>query len=150
MRTGIVFGLAALLLAAGSASACLRQEQGYPEPPEDSYTMRPATLMVDDSEHAVELAEVDARFFPATVVLPMLGRLFRETEFESDERKTAILSYALWQDAFAENPMVIGTDVDIDSVTFTVVGIVPRGFDSPPDADVWVTRVEELRLAPGR
>jgi hypothetical protein len=150
MRSGIAVVLAALLLAACSTSGCLPQEQDYAEPPEDSYTQRPATLTVDGSEHAVELAEVDARFFPATRALPLLGRLFQDMEFESDARRTAILTHPLWQESFAESPTVIGTDIDIDGHAFTVVGVMPRGFDSPPDADIWITRVEQLRLAPNR
>lgn len=43
-------------------------------------------------------------------------------------------------------PPADGTDVDLDGETFAVVGVMPPGFDAPPDADAWITRIEPLQL----
>lgn len=149
MRTGVALCVAALSLAA-CATACSQREQVYPDPPPDSHAVRAATLTVDGADREIELAEVDERFFPTLSVAPLLGRLFHGAEFTSADRRTVVLHHALWRDAFGESPMIIGTDVEIDGGTFTVVGVMSPGFDVPPDADVWVTRLELLRVAPGR
>jgi len=98
----------------------------------------------------IELAEVSERFFLALSVAPFLGRLFHEAEFTSADRRTVVLHHALWRDVFGESPTVIGTEVEIDGGPFPVVGVMSPGFDVPPDADVWITRLELLRVAPGR
>ena len=75
---------------------------------------------------------------------PFLGRVFRPEEDRpaADSGTDAvILSYGLWQRAFGGSRSVLGGIATLSGQPFTVVGVMPRGFDYPPgqNADLWTT-----------
>jgi putative ABC transport system permease protein len=65
----------------------------------------------------------------------------------------AVISYALWQNRYHREPRVVGTAIQLDRKTYTIVGVMPRTFEFPVDstrlnqAQLWVPlslTVEEL------
>lgn len=77
--------------------------------------------------------------FRLLAVPPALGRTFQESEAEPGNDKSVILSHGLWQDVFASDPEILGTQLRFDGIAYTIVGVMPAGF-SFFDADVrfWV------------
>jgi predicted permease len=71
---------------------------------------------------------------------PLLGRGF---EPEDDERggDVVVLSYSLWREAFHSTPVIVGRAVALDNKAFTVIGVMPAGFQFPPNAreDLWTS-----------
>ena len=49
-----------------------------------------------------------------------------------------MISHGLWQRVFGANPNVIGQTLTLNSRGFTVVGIMPAGFEFPREAQLWV------------
>jgi putative ABC transport system permease protein len=41
-----------------------------------------------------------------------------------------ILSHVLWQSAFNGDPAIVGRVIALDGRPFTIVGVMPAGFDS--------------------
>ena len=72
-------------------------------------------------------------------VAPALGRFFGRDEdrVESAERPV-VLADALWRERFGGATTVIGRTIRLDGESFTVVGVMPPGFDFPRAADAWV------------
>ncbi|HSR40527.1 MAG TPA: ABC transporter permease, partial [Longimicrobiales bacterium] len=64
------------------------------------------------------------RLFPLLGVEAALGRTFAE----DDPPGTAVLSHELWRDRFGSDPEVLGRTVGLDGHTYTIVGVLPRGF----------------------
>jgi predicted permease len=48
------------------------------------------------------------------------------------------LSHGLWERRFGKDPSVVGRTLDLDEESWTVIGIMPQGFDFPTDPDVWI------------
>ena len=68
---------------------------------------------------------------------PLLGRLPRADE----ERLPVIaISYRLWRERFGGDPAIVGRRTIMDEQSYTIVGVMPRGFHFPtPDMDLWMT-----------
>lgn len=80
---------------------------------------------------------VTGNFFEVMDVKPLLGRTFRPEEDRVGGRDAVIvLSYPLWQELGAD-PNIIGRTVEIGTIGFQVVGVMPKSFagtdrDHPP------------------
>ena len=86
---------------------------------------------------------VTADLFTTLGVAPALGRGFLPGEEGPGGPRVAVLSDALWRRSFAGDARVVGTTVSLDGEPFTVVGVMPPGFDFPGGivygaAEVWV------------
>ncbi|MGH9353475.1 MAG: ABC transporter permease [Terriglobia bacterium] len=82
---------------------------------------------------------VSTEYFHVLGVEPELGRDFRPEEDRLGGANVAILSSGLWKRQFGANPKVIGRAILLDGIPYTVVGIMPAGFNSLPAAEVWTT-----------
>jgi predicted permease len=72
-------------------------------------------------------------------VPPVQGRIFDDVEGEIGNEQKVILSYGLWQQVYAAKPGVIGQEIRMGGRPFTVVGVMPRGFEFwDADARYWV------------
>ncbi len=87
----------------------------------------------------VELAgaDVSGGFFEALGTQPMLGRVFVPDEERRSGPKVTILSYGLWQ-RLGGDPGVIGKTAQFDRESYTVVGVMPKGFAYPANfSELW-------------
>ena len=83
-------------------------------------------------------ASVSSDFFSVLGIQVERGRAFSAEEEQQGHEQVVILSHGLWQRAFGANPNLIGQTVTLNSRSFTVVGIMPTGFEFPAEAELWV------------
>ena len=83
-------------------------------------------------------ASVSSDFFSVLGIEVERGRAFSTEEEQQGREQVVILSHGLWQRAFGANPNLIGQTVTLNSRSFTVVGIMPAGFEFPAEAELWV------------
>ena len=60
------------------------------------------------------------------------GRTFRAGDESTTQARPVILSHTLWETRFNSDPNVIGTAVTLDDMAYTIIGVMPRGFEFPP------------------
>jgi predicted permease len=95
---------------------------------------------VPESLHA---ARMTAGTFSTLGVEPALGRVFSPQEEEA-RAHVAVISYELWTDHYHRDPHAIGGTIDLDREAFTILGVMPRGFEFPVQtgrlnqAQLWV------------
>lgn len=89
------------------------------------------TLTEGDEPVRVSCAWVTADLFPLLGVSPLLGRFFAPAEFNTTEPHAVILSHALWQQRFGAAPDLPGHSISINEKSYTVVGVMPPGFQLP-------------------
>ena len=78
-----------------------------------------------------------ANFLETLGIEPFAGRAFAKGEDAKGKNHVVILSYPFWQRRFAGRMDVLGSQVQLDSESYTVIGIMPRWFNYPPATDVW-------------
>jgi len=96
-----------------------------------------ANLLSGNRATYVEQQRVGAGFFGVLGVAPFRGREFTADEDRRGGPQAAILGYNLWSTVFQKDPAVIGGQVMLRGEPHTVVGVMPEGFQSGTEADLW-------------
>ena len=97
------------------------------------------TVIGADQPERIEGQQVSAGYFRALGVAPALGRDFLPADDVSNGPKVVILSNGLWRRRFGEDSTILGRQIRLDDGTFTVIGVMPGGFDNvlSPAAEAW-------------
>jgi predicted permease len=70
-----------------------------------------------------------ASYFGVLGVRPGFGRFYSADEVgEVRGENVAVLSHGLWRSRFGGDESILGREVVIDNVPYTVIGVAPRGF----------------------
>lgn len=64
-------------------------------------------------------------------VPPLLGRTVVESDAVPGAERIALLSEDRWSSDFGRDPDVLGTSIELDGVSHTIVGVMPRAFRFP-------------------
>ncbi|MEW6209480.1 MAG: ABC transporter permease [Acidobacteriota bacterium] len=112
-----------------------RENQSFEQLASYSYTT--FTLTVDDQPEPVRGLRVSADFLSVMGVRPDVGRDFLREEDAPGKNRVLILSHALWQRRFAGDEQIVGQTIPVNGETFTVIGVMPRGFAFPDSIDLW-------------
>ncbi len=84
-----------------------------------------------------------APVFPVLGIEPVLGRTFTQHE-DDTSAPVAVISYGLWQERYQSDPNVLGRTIDLDRRPYTIIGVMPRDFETPlglgglAHRDLWV------------
>jgi putative ABC transport system permease protein len=71
-----------------------------------------------------------------------LGRTFVPDEDKPSESRVVVLSHALFQKRFGSDPAILNQSLNLDGRSFTVIGVMPPGFEFPIQSDpveLWTT-----------
>jgi putative ABC transport system permease protein len=82
----------------------------------------------------LEAAEVSPAFFEILGGKPMLGRTFTARE---DEAREVVVSSGFWQSEMAGARDAVGKTISLGERTYTVMGVMPEGFDYPLSNQIW-------------
>ena len=86
---------------------------------------------------------VSANYFGTLKAQPALGREFMIEEDRPATRRVVVLSDGLWRRRFGADPQIVGKPITLSDQSFTVVGVMGRGFEDMlsarlfQKADVW-------------
>lgn len=96
-------------------------------------------LTSDGPPDRVDGGLVSWNFFQALGVQPVLGRAFSPEEAQPRASHVAILSRGMWESRFAGDPQVVGRAIKLQGETYTVIGVMPAGFQFPlmGVANIW-------------
>jgi putative ABC transport system permease protein len=86
---------------------------------------------------------VTSDLFPILRVQPILGRTFLpDDDKPSESGRVVILSQPLFQKRFNSDPSIVNQAITLNGISFTVVGVMPAGFEFPIQNDpveLWTT-----------
>ena len=98
---------------------------------------KPVNLVASGAAHYVQQLRVSSGFFRVTGVKPFMGREIDPEEDRPGGAAVVVLSHALWTHTFGSDPSIAGKKIVLRGEPFTVVGVMPEGFNSRPPADLW-------------
>jgi putative ABC transport system permease protein len=104
-------------------------------------------LTLGDRPRGVNGRIVTASFFSVLGVAPALGRALVPEDDRVGAARVVVLSDALWRNAFGSAPDVVGRSIVLDGESYTVVGVMPRGFAYPRGAELWTPIVPAVGAA---
>ena len=100
---------------------------------------------------ALHGARVSANFLSILGIQPVQGRTFLPEEDAPGGPPVAMISTDLWKRRFRGDPLAIGHAATLDSTSYTIIGVLPAGFEFPyTDVDVWVAKPSEWSALPAR
>ncbi len=91
------------------------------------------TLTGKGQPEAIRTVAVTHGFFDILRAQPLLGRVFAEGEDQAGRDHEVVLSYDLWRTHFGANPAIVGHTIQLNDQAYTVIGVMPKGFEFPLD-----------------
>jgi predicted permease len=95
-------------------------------------------LTGDGEPERLKGARVSASVFRVLGVRPRLGRAFVDEEDPEGRDQVAIISDSLWKRRFSGDPAIIGRKITLNGRPNVVIGVLPPGFQSPAQNDLWI------------
>jgi putative ABC transport system permease protein len=118
-----------------------------------AYRHRGFTLIEDGEAERIQSVDVSPVLFRLLGVPVLAGRAFEDAEERPANSRVAILSHGAWTRRFGQDPGVIDRRLQLDDQTYTIVGVMPRGFQFPPgdpDVELWSPLALDLTSLPSR
>jgi predicted permease len=88
---------------------------------------------------------VAASYLRILGVQPEIGRLYTDEEDRPKGPRLVLLSHPLWETTFGSDPSIVGKAITLDGSAYTVLGVMPRGFNYPDGVQFWTP----IGMAPG-
>ena len=95
------------------------------------------TLTGLGSPQMIPGTSVTSDFFSVLGIQPVLGRSFLPAEGRPDGRLSVIVSHRFWEQFLHADPAAIGSTINLDGKSYTVIGILPLGFHFGPHNELW-------------
>lgn len=118
-----------------------------------AWTFVPINLSAEGSTRRVVGQIVSADFFNVLGVDITRGRPFVASEDrQPGAHQVVVISQSAWRSMFGGDPSVVGREVVLNGLPYTVIGVAPDGFRGPiPLADVamWVPLMQLDHIMPG-
>ncbi len=99
-----------------------------------------ATMTGPAEPERLDGLSVSSEYFRALGVRPALGRDFEPSDNAFHGAKVTILSDGIWQRRFGGDRAIIGRQIVLDGDAYTVIGVMPRGFENvlAATAEIWL------------
>ena len=92
----------------------------------------------------IDAAWCSWNMFSILGVPPAYGRFFNAQDDRPDADATVVLSWGFWKRRLGGNPSIVGRPIFLRGKPYTVIGIMPAGFDYPEIQDqVWTPAYHE-------
>jgi putative ABC transport system permease protein len=95
----------------------------------EAFVPRSFNLTGDDRPEAVPAMQITPGGLKLLGYEPRLGRNFRPDDGLPGHGRVVLLADPLWQRRFGGDPAIVGKTVKLDDESYTVVGVLPPGFE---------------------
>ncbi len=116
-----------------------------------AFTGDDVTLTAEGEPVRLRGYAVSPALFPLLGVPPLIGRSFDAEDEKPGREPAVLLSWQFWQRRFGADAGVVGRTISLDGKSWTIRGVMPRGFRYPSrDADIWTPLVLDAKTLENR
>lgn len=118
-----------------------------------AYRESHGTVLTDGDPERVDAAVISTNLLDLLGATPEMGRTFSSDEEIPGKGQVMVLSHALWQNRFHSDPGIIGRSIALDRRGYTVIGVMPAGFEFPILAEpvqLWIPVAYDGAMARSR
>jgi Acidobacterial duplicated orphan permease len=94
------------------------------------YTLASSVLGTGTGAHEIRGVAITSDIFGVLGISPLLGRTYTPAE-EKAQARVVVLTYETWKRYFNGDPNIIGREISLSLRPYTVVGVMPRGYQYP-------------------
>jgi len=84
------------------------------------------------------VGHVSPDFLKVFGIQPILGRDFTAGDAKKGAGPTVLVSDGYWKQYLGSRPDLSQSNLKIDGASYSVTGVLPAGFQFPPDVDLWL------------
>ena len=110
-----------------------------------AYSWDEVNLTGDGRPEKVQAFQISSNLFEMLGVKPQLGRGFLAEEETPGKEQEIVLGHAVWEQRYASDAHIVGKNVKVGGRSFTVVGVMGKGFDFPMPAEAWIPLAIDLK-----
>jgi predicted permease len=97
---------------------------------------------------------VSANYFSELGIAPLLGRTFlAQEDAQQGGHPVIVLSYPCWNRRFQSDPQIVGKQIELNGISYTVIGVAPHEFigtaNPPVIPDFWAPLSMQPQLVAG-
>ncbi|HYP15125.1 MAG TPA: ABC transporter permease, partial [Bryobacteraceae bacterium] len=94
------------------------------------------TLTGSGPAERVPALNISASLLPMLGVAPIAGRGMDEHDDRPGAAHTILISEGLWRRRYARDAAVLGSNINLDGIPHTIIGVLPDSFRMPFEADI--------------
>ena len=91
--------------------------------------------------------ETTGEFFQVVALPPLMGRVYTDADRTSGSR-VVVISEPMWREHLGSDPQVLGRTIRLNSVPFTIIGVMPPALVHPQRVDMWTLAPQEVPTPP--
>jgi predicted permease len=97
-----------------------------------------ASIVAPGGRFQAQKIEVTAGLPAMLGVQPILGRSFRDDENDPGRNRVVLIGEEVWRKFYASDPQIAGKTLTIKSQSYTILGVMPKGFSFPFDEQMQI------------
>jgi predicted permease len=106
--------------------------------------MQPAVRTDGEANEPLAVIGASGNLFEVLGARPLLGRTLTPDDDRRGAAPVIVLGYGLWERQFGGERSVLGLRLELNGTRFTVVGVMPRGFEYPRGSEAWIALVPAI------
>lgn len=118
-----------------------------------AYRIQPVGLSFGEKNAYVWGSEASGNYFEVLGIHALLGRTFTpDDDRRSSPHPVLVISYNAWQNRFAGSPDIIGRQVKLNSLDYTIIGVTPKDFFGTElllSPEFWAPMTLQAQIEPG-
>jgi len=107
-------------------------------------SIQPAVRTDGDANEPLAVVGASGNLFDVLGARALLGRTLTPDDDRRGAAPVIVLGYGTWERQFSRQQSVLGQRIELNGTRYTVVGVMPHGFEYPRGSEAWIALVPAI------